>query len=506
MNQSMIEQYRAARVAGVPLIAITTPDAAATLAQLFRLCNGTTPLYQWDISGGFRHCNTVGAEALLECNLSEPEKAAMNDPAALLKTAQKLPANSVLVLHNAQRIFRDDPQCARFNQALWNLRDPNKEDGRSVVLLAPQFNLPPELAGDIVMLDEPLPNDGDLQEIVDNISDAANIDVPPTTTARAVAALRGLSAFTAEQVTAMSLTQAGLDLDALWERKRHMIEQSPGLNIYRGKEGFADLGGLEEAKAFLTDIVTGAEPPAAVGFIDEVDRLIAGGTSGSDSSGVSQDMLGTFLTQTTEMGAIGALLVGLGGTGKSAMAKAVGNEAGVPTVIFDPGAMKGGIVGQSEQNIRRAFKTLRAMSGDRVLLLATTNNIGLLPPEVRRRFSLGVIYFDLPDAVERSTIWPVWLKKYGITPQQDDRGAFSDEHWTGDDIRRCCELAYRTRRTLSEASKRVVPLARSNPDAIERLRCEAEGRFLSASYPGVYTRERSIEKPRAKRRLALAGE
>ena len=51
---------------------------------------------------------------------------------------------------------------------------------------------------------------------------------------RAVDALIGLAAFPAEQVVAMSLSKQGLDAEQLWERKRQIIEQAPGLKIWRG--------------------------------------------------------------------------------------------------------------------------------------------------------------------------------------------------------------------------------------------------------------------------------
>ena len=60
---------------------------------------------------------------------------------------------------------------------------------------------------------------------------------------RAVDALLGLAAFPAEQVVAMSLSKRGLDHDQLWERKRQVIEQAPGLTVWRGGEAFTDVGG-----------------------------------------------------------------------------------------------------------------------------------------------------------------------------------------------------------------------------------------------------------------------
>jgi SpoVK/Ycf46/Vps4 family AAA+-type ATPase len=44
------------------------------------------------------------------------------------------------------------------------------------------------------------------------------------------------------------------------------------------------------------------------------------------------------------------------GTGKSAFAKALGNETGRPTLLLDLGALYGSLVGATEANVRQALK------------------------------------------------------------------------------------------------------------------------------------------------------
>src|SRR5208282_3762528 len=53
---------------------------------------------------------------------------------------------------------------------------------------------------------------------------------------------------------------------------------------------------------------------------------------------------------------------GVSGTGKSAFAKALGNETGRPTLLLDIGALMGSLVGQSEANLRQALRIADAMS------------------------------------------------------------------------------------------------------------------------------------------------
>ena len=62
------------------------------------------------------------------------------------------------------------------------------------------------------------------------------------------------------------------------------------------------------------------------------------------------------------------------GTAKSMVAKAAGNSAGVLTIKLDLGALKGGIVGESEANIRQALKVIQAVSGGKPFFVATSNS------------------------------------------------------------------------------------------------------------------------------------
>ncbi len=83
-----------------------------------------------------------------------------------------------------------------------------------------------------MVLDEPLPSVDDLDRIVREIFASAEMETPePDVRTKAVDALMGLAAFPAEQALAMSLTKKGLDYTGLWERKRQVIEQTPGLNV-----------------------------------------------------------------------------------------------------------------------------------------------------------------------------------------------------------------------------------------------------------------------------------
>jgi len=118
------------------------------------------------------------------------------------------------------------------------------------------------------------------------------------------------------------------------------------------------------------------------------------------------------------------------------------------------------------------------------LWLATCNSMNVLPPELRRRFKLGVWFFDLPDLDERRSIWDIYLKRYEITEPHD---ALLSREWTGAEIETCCELAYDLNVSLLAAAEYIVPVMQHSRTIIEGLRESAKDKFLSASKSGTYS-------------------
>jgi SpoVK/Ycf46/Vps4 family AAA+-type ATPase len=302
--------------------------------------------------------------------------------------------------------------------------------------------------------------------------------------------LIGLSSFEAEQTLAMCIQKdgSGVDVDrkALWDRKCSVIEQTPGLSIWKGGETFADIGGCDNAKDLLYRLLmTGKERPRAIVFIDEIEKCIAG--SGSDSSGVSQDQLASLLTFMQDKEVMGMIFIGPPGAAKSALAKAAGNTANIPTVSLDMGAMKNALVGKSGELIRQGLKIIDAVSQGKTLFIATCNSIGTLPPELRRRFTLGTFFFDLPNSKERKKIWSIYKEKYALTKDQCD--PVSDKGWTGAEIKNACNMAYMLDITLTEAAKYIVPVAIAARQQIEALQNSANGCYIDAGKSGIYRKD-----------------
>ena len=472
---TILEQIAAARRVSTPLIAVISPDPAATKDQIMRITNGA-PALSWDVVHGLTAINDAGEKALATLT-SDPGMT--RDPVEALMLAQKLPEESMLFFRQAQRFIG----ATDVAHAIWILRDEYKQNFRTLFLLAPELTLPSELQHDVLVLDEALPTEAQLAEIVRQQYGNAGLELPPDFVIdRAVEALSGLAAFPAEQVSAMSLTKDGLQISDLWERKHQLINATPGLSVWKGGETFEDIRGIQNVLHFMRMLAASKRRPRAVVWLDEAEKQMAGAQG--DTSGVSQRLHGKLLSYMQDSGATGLLFVGVPGSGKSLVAKATGATLAVPTIGIDLGSIMNSLVGASEGRMDAVLKVITAVSQGHALFIATVNNLALLSPELRRRFKRGTWFFDLPTREERSAIWTLYKQKLNLNypvPQ--------DENWTGSEIATCCELAADLECTLIEAAEFVVPVAVSAQDQIDRLRREASGRFLSATYPGVYRLE-----------------
>ena len=155
----------------------------------------------------------------------------------------------------------------------------------------------------------------------------------------------------------------------------------------------------------------------------------------------------------------GILLVGMPGCGKSLASKAVANFFKLPLLSLDLGSLMGKYLGESEENLRRALrlaensspcvlwvdeieKAFAGVGGDesgvsqrlfgylltwlndktaRVFVMATANDVAVLPPEFLRRGRFDeIFYVDFPNAQERKDIFRIHLEKDGKGKKLDE--------------------------------------------------------------------------------------
>lgn len=511
---NLVEEFRAVRRVGTPIIAVSTANQPDTIRRLAESNGG--PLIRWDVVRGLRPLNEEGKEVLNRIFPGEGEIEATADPISAFEASERFPEGSALFAVNAHAFISD----ARVSTAIGNLRDPFKSSGSTIILLGPIFDLPTELTNDVVLLSDALPDDEALGEIIDAMvkdveeSGAKLKKITKAQRQQAICALRGLSSFAAEQQAFLSLRSdskggLALDLDSLWARKVETISSVPGLEMQYTKTNRDSVRGLKALMTYFERLFREENPerPQAVLHIDEIDKALAGSGAGGglgDSSGVTQDQIGQVLQTMEEKGWDGLIPVGPPGTGKTLVSKTIAGLNGVPYLRLDMGALKGSLVGESEARIRLALETIDRIGGGRVLVLATCNRLDALPPELKRRFTAGIWYFDLPTPDERVQIWDLYAEKYGL--EIDDVPEWS-ALWTGAEIRNVCRAASRLGVDLDEAKNGIVPIHLSGKDDLDRLRKIASGKFLDAARGGVYTSDSQLTEAFQKpsRKVSMRG-
>jgi SpoVK/Ycf46/Vps4 family AAA+-type ATPase len=223
------------------------------------------------------------------------------------------------------------------------------------------------------------------------------------------------------------------------------------------------------------------------------------------------------------------LLLGVQGGGKSLAAKAVAGLWGLPLMRMDVGALYNKYHGETERNLREALKLADAMSPcvlwldeiekgmsqdgndngvsqrllgtlltwmaertTRVFIVATSNDISRLPPELIRKGRLDEIFFvDLPDEAVRQDIFSIHLSKRYCDPQQFDLGqlAVATDGFSGSEIEQAIVAALyassaETRvldtATLLKEIAATSPLSVVMAEQITRLRLWAADRTIPA--------------------------
>lgn len=486
------QEFGRLRYAGTPWCLIHTPDYRECQRSLCRMLaeqDAPPSLWAWDCLQGHR----CVSEASLTSILGSPDDT-VQAPALLLKKAMDLPANSVLFLIVPKNEMVED---AAVIQGLANLRNEFKANQRTLVLLGRDIKLPSFLSEDVPVLDDPLPNDTEIKGIIEGLVKGFRgrdgFDASPERIDRGADLCRGLTRFATEEAVSRNLTKRGVDLKGMADIQRRIVEMATdrGLVYERGQETFDDIGGQASFKQFLQGLFSGPRRPRLVVRWDEIDKSVSSASSGTsaDNTGVSQDMLKVLLTSMQDNNWLGTILVGAPGTGKTLSSVCTGNTFQVRTLVGDLGAARASLVGESERRIRTMMDIIKAVGGQDVLFLATANRLDTLPPELQRRFNLGIWYFDVPNDAERAAIWKIQAKRFGLECKDlpDDTG------WVGSDIRNCCQTAYMLNTSLKDAAQWITLVGRTARADIERLRELAQNLgFLSANQPGVYRRSKEI--------------
>lgn len=377
---------------------------------------------------------------------------------------------------------------------------------QTLILTGPMLNLPNDLEKDVTVIDFPLPDSNDIESTLDAViktvagNPALDIELEPMEREIIVKSAQGLTLDEIESTFARSLVEKKtFDVETVLEEKKQIIRKSGLLEYYAPEAHLKDVGGMELLKDWL-------------------EKRTASFTDKAREFGIPAPK--------------GILLLGVQGCGKSLTAKAVAAQWNLPLLKLDVGRIFGSLVGQSEENIRKAIKVAESVApcvlwadelekgfagvggvGDSgttarvfatfltwmsektspVFLIATANDVSALPPEMLRKGRFDEIFFvDLPDSEEREQIFSIHLKKRKRDPKKFKLPALSEATtgFSGAEIEQvvvgALHTAFFADRELKQAdlineAKSVVPLSVMMREEIGELREWARLRTRPAS-------------------------
>jgi AAA+ superfamily predicted ATPase len=495
--------------AGYPGLAVVTAEEARAEAEIAAVCTALDRhLHAWSSTEGL-------------VDTREERVTPCPDPLDAFQLMDRLFASDsprhVVVLRDLQlHLDQSDPMLVR---RLKDILRVAKGNGHTVILLGCRVKLPAELDHEITQMNLSLPDGNQLGVVLDGILAANNLQQPHEVIREsALQSALGLTTTEAENVFALSVIETqGIDHQVIAREKARTLKRNGLIEVVEGHTSLQDIGGLDQLKEWL-------------------ERRAGAFSASAKAYGLPSPK--------------GLLIVGIPGTGKSLTAKATASAFGLPLLRLDMGRVFGGIVGQSEANLRSVIQTAEAIapcvlwideiekgfSGSQssgstdggtssrvfgsflswmqekeapVFVVATANDVSKLPPEFLRKGRFDELFFvDLPDALERAQIWDIVVARNGRKPTNYDTVALARacEQFTGAEIEAVFVDAMfeayadgsEPRTTdIVEAMAKTVPLAQLMDGQISALRHWAKGRAREAS-------NRAKKPSRNSRRIAEA--
>ncbi len=295
---------------------------------------------------------------------------------------------------------------------------------KAIILSAPSKFIPEELSKELPVIEVDLPDRDTIEVIADSVvKEYQDYCMDSQITPKLLESALGLTVMEARLAFAKAIIQKRKlteeEIPLIIGEKEQIIKKSGLLEYFHPIEYLTNVGGLDNLKEWIHK--------RGQAYSDEARNF------------------GLNIPR-------GVLLLGVPGCGKSLTAKAIANEWKFPLLRFDLGKVFGGIVGESERNIRYALdvaKTIspcvlwideieKGLSGSQssgrtdggtsarvfgtfltwmqekkepVFVVATANDISSLPPELLRKGRFDEIFFvDLPSAKERENIFNIHLK------------------------------------------------------------------------------------------------
>lgn len=439
----------------------------------------------WSITQGF-----VGDEEFSD----------LRDPIKALDFILRYEDAGMFVLRDFHPYLKDPVVVRRLRDCYRQLKE--EERPKTVLLISPTLRIPRELEAEIAVVDFSLPSRAELATLIGEFAHAYGLEHDTDAQERFTEAALGLTYDETKLVISKSLIRhRDFDINTILSEKKAIIRKSGLLEYYESQEKFGGVGGLKVLKDWLSK------------------------------------RQGAFTQKARDFGLPmpkGILLIGIPGCGKSLTAKAVGALWQMPLLRLDVGKVFSGLVGSSEENIRKVISTAEAVApavlwldelekgfsgvqssgqsdsgttarvfgsfitwlqekSSSVFVIATANDVSALPPELLRKGRFDEIFFvDMPTETERREIFRIHLSKKNRDLDQFDLDqlARDSKGFSGAEVEQAViaalydaffEEADLTTARIQASIKEIIPLSLTMKEKIDDLREWAQTRARSAS-------------------------
>ena len=350
-------------------------------------------------------------------------------PCKMLEFVRKYDKDAVFIIYDFHTNFGPKNRTPDYN-VIRKVRDivPDLKLGavrKTLFFISPELLIPESLQKEITIYDFPLPTLSEIKAKFNNMinqNKSVKIELAEEDKDKLCKAALGLTLQEAESAFALAMVNDGKidmkDLPVIWEEKVQVIKKTGILEFIKSEYSIKDIGGLDNLKNWLLKRNNS--------WSEQAKRYCIPAPKG-------------------------VLVTGVPGCGKSLTAKAMSTIWQLPLLKLDFGKVFSGLVGSSEENMRRALATAEAVApsilwideiekglsglgsnGDSgvssrifgqfltwmqekeapVCVIATANNISNLPPELLRKGRFDEIFFvDLPTLAERKEIFKLHLER-----------------------------------------------------------------------------------------------
>lgn len=496
-----------------PYIYMTTyeEERAASLIKRIvqdpKLIKFPRELYIWTQTNGFVNDETEKAVAGTSC------------PSKALDFIQNHDKDSVFIFYDMHVNFGLKNRAPDY-ELVRKLRDlvtvlKTSQVRKNVFFIAPDLVIPETLQKDMTICNFPLPTQAEIKKKLESmISQNKKVKSDTLTEEdkeKLCKAALGLTLQEAENAFALAMVNDGKitvdDIKIIMEEKMQVIKKTGILEFVKSDLSINDIGGLDNLKSWLKKRNNSWSENAKKYCIPAPK---------------------------------GVLITGVPGCGKSLTAKAMSEIWQLPLLRLDLGKIFSGLVGSSEENMRRAISTAEAVapsilwvdeiekglsgvnsSNDSgvssrifgqfltwmqekeapVFVIATANNINNLPPELLRKGRFDEIFFvDIPTYNERREIFRLHLAKrlkneevsrqIELNDELYDKLALMTEGFIGAEIEQVVisalyEAFFEERalvfKDLEKTIKNTVPLSTTQKEQILALRAWANVRAVAAT-------------------------